>query len=101
MPAMAICSFGGFVLSAFAIVRHHQFALAERLCGAPDRLHPPGMSRPCRCVRRAAPATFTAVLHGLLQHCSNIYPLRKTLQLGAPSTQSDASKPGLSSAACV
>src|SRR6476620_4174419 len=31
------------------------FALAERLFGAPDRFDSPGMSRPCRCVRRAAP----------------------------------------------
>ena len=47
------------------------FALAERLCGAPDRLDPPGMSRPCRCVRSAPPAACAAVIHGLLQHCSN------------------------------
>ena len=47
------------------------FALAERLFGAPDRFDSPGMSRPCRCVRRAAPAAFAAVLHGLLQHRSN------------------------------
>ena len=65
------------VRSAGSFPRHSRssditaFALAERLCGAPDRLDPPGMSRPCRCVRRAAPAAFAAVLHGLLQHCSN------------------------------
>ena len=30
--------------------------LAERICGAPDRLDPPGMPRPYCCDRRATPA---------------------------------------------
>src|SRR5262245_15004463 len=65
------------VRSAGSVPRHSRssdvtaFALAEWLCGAPDRFDPPGMSRPCCGVRRAAPAAFAAVLHGLLQHCSN------------------------------
>ena len=69
MLAMAVSSFGGPRHSRSSDIS--AFALAERLCGAPDRLDPPGMSRPCRCVRRAPPAACAAVIHGLLQHCSN------------------------------
>ena len=36
--------------------------LAERVCGAPDRLDPPGMPRPYCCDRRATPAPHPHVL---------------------------------------
>jgi len=42
-------------------------AVAERVCGAPDRLDPPGMPRPYCCDRRAAPAPRPQMLHGVLQ----------------------------------
>jgi hypothetical protein len=96
------------IRSAGSFPRHSRssdittFALAERLCGAPDRLDPSGMSRPCRCVRRAAPAAFTAVLR---ETTTTLFEptcrWRKTRQLGALCTESDASKPGLFSVDCI
>src|SRR5262245_28369588 len=40
--------------------------LAERICGAIDRLDPPRMPRPYCCGGRATPAPYPHVLHGLL-----------------------------------
>ena len=82
------------IRSAGSFARHSRssdittFASAERLCGAPDRLDPSGMSRPCRCVRRAAPAAFTAVLRELLQHCSNPPVAGERRASSAPCAQS-------------
>jgi hypothetical protein len=45
--------------------------LAERICGAFDRLNPQGMPRPCCCGRRATPAPHPHVLHGVLQRSPN------------------------------
>src|SRR4030095_5115474 len=42
-------------------------ALAERVCGATDRRDPPGMFGPYRGDRRAAPAPYPQMLHGVLQ----------------------------------
>ena len=47
------------------------FALADRICGAFDRLNPPGMRRPYCCDRRATPAPHPHVLHGVLQRRPN------------------------------
>jgi hypothetical protein len=78
------------VRSAGSCPRHSRssdittFALAERLCGAPDWFHPPGMSRSCRRVRRAAPAAFAVVLRELLQLRSNAPIAGKGLSSCAP-----------------
>ena len=96
------------VCSAGSFSRHSRssditaFALAERLCGPPDRLDPPGMSRSCRCVRRAAPAAFAVVLYELLQLCSNPPIAGKgTPLLCALCMRSDASNHGPSSVGCT
>src|SRR5262245_16018963 len=52
------------------------FTLAERICGAFDRLDSPGMPRPCCCGRRAAPAPNLHVLHGVLQRRPNASLIR-------------------------
>jgi hypothetical protein len=65
------------VRSAGSVPRHSRssditaFALAEWLCGAPDRFDPLGMSRPCCGVRRAAPAAFAAVAFVAAEACAN------------------------------
>jgi hypothetical protein len=41
--------------------------IAERACGAADRLDPAGMPGPYRGDRRAAPSPHPCVLHGVLQ----------------------------------
>ena len=78
------------------------FTLAERLRGAPDRLDPPGMSRPCRCIRRAAFAAFAAVVHELLQRSSNS-PItgERRAYSRALCTQSAVSNHGPSSVDCT
>ena len=89
---MAICLFGGFVPSAFAIVQHRspwQNGYAERHIGS--------IRRECldhvvvfgeRHLRHmCCPTWITTTLF------ERTLSLAKILQLGAPSTQSDASKP--------
>ena len=53
------------------------FTLAERICGAFDRLDPPGMPRPYCCDRRATPAPHPHVLYGVLQRRPNASLLRQ------------------------
>jgi hypothetical protein len=61
------------IRSSRSLTRHSRssnvctLALAERVCGAPDRLDPPGMPGPHRGDRRAAPAPYPQMLHGVLQ----------------------------------
>jgi hypothetical protein len=42
-------------------------ALAERMCGAADRIDPAGLPRPCGCVWRAAPSAFAQGVSKILQ----------------------------------
>ena len=53
------------------------FTLAERICGAFDRLNPPGMPRPHCCDGRATPAPHPHVLHGVLQRRPNASLIRQ------------------------
>jgi hypothetical protein len=53
------------------------FTLAERICGAFDRLDPPGMPRPYCCDRRATPAPHPHVLRGVLQRRPNASLIRQ------------------------
>jgi hypothetical protein len=53
------------------------FTLAERICGAVDRLNPPGMPRPYCCDRRATPAPRPHVLHVALQRSPNASLIRQ------------------------
>ena len=61
------------IRSSRSLARHSRSSnltavtLAERVCGAPDRLDPPGMPGPHRGDRRAAPAPYPQMLHGVLQ----------------------------------
>jgi hypothetical protein len=51
--------------------------LAERICGAIDRLDPPGMPRPYCCSRRATLAPHPPVLNGALQRRPNASLIRQ------------------------
>lgn len=52
--------------------------LAEPLCGTSDRVYPPGVPRPRRGARGAAPASCAHLLHGVLQR----YPYPSILGKG-------------------
>jgi hypothetical protein len=62
---------GGFGPWAFGTGRLRPLTLAKWACGTADWLSPPGVPRPCRCICRAAPASTSARLYGLLQFCEN------------------------------
>jgi hypothetical protein len=65
--------YSDIIRSSRSLARHSRssdvctFALAERVCRAPDRLDPPGMPGPHRGDRRAAPAPYPQMLFGVLQ----------------------------------
>ena len=67
------CLLRQLIRSSRSLARHSRSsdvctpALAERVCGTPDRLDPPGMPGPHRGDRRAASAPYPQMLHGVLQ----------------------------------